>query len=81
MNYDDNILDDLHKKAKNLRDDLQLDYNKRLQLWNETVHIRRKAIRDRPTSEILEEFPGYKDPIFVSFFIVCILFLLNRRIY
>jgi len=37
-----------------------------MQLWNETFHIRRKTIRDKPIAEILQEFPGYKDPMLVS---------------
>ncbi|CAF4309637.1 unnamed protein product, partial [Rotaria sp. Silwood2] len=65
LNYDDDTLNDIQCKAKQLRDDSQIDVNTRLHLWKETVHLRRKTIRDRPTSETLEEFPGYKDPVFI----------------
>ncbi|CAF1297966.1 unnamed protein product, partial [Rotaria sordida] len=31
----------------------------------ETLHVRRKAVRNQTTSEIFEEFPGYKDPVLI----------------
>ncbi|CAF3907275.1 unnamed protein product [Rotaria magnacalcarata] len=62
INYDDDTLADIKTKANKLRDDPPIDLDIRLQLWKETVHVRRKAIRNQATSEILQEFPGYKDP-------------------
>ncbi|CAF4178244.1 unnamed protein product [Rotaria magnacalcarata] len=63
INYDDITLADIKTKANKLRDDPPIDLDIRLQLWKETVHVRRKAIRNQATSEILQEFPGYKDPV------------------
>ncbi|CAF1519519.1 unnamed protein product [Rotaria sp. Silwood1] len=65
VSYDDDTLTVIQNKAKKLRDDPQLDLNIRLQLWKETLHVRRKAVRNQTTSEILEEFPGYKDPVLI----------------
>jgi hypothetical protein len=77
VNYDDATFNDIQIKAKTLRDDTGIDVNTRLNLWKETVHVRRKIIRDKPTLEILEEFPGYKDPVLVGLFIACFVFVLN----
>ncbi|CAF4351751.1 unnamed protein product, partial [Rotaria magnacalcarata] len=65
INYDYDTLADIKTKASKLRDDPQIDLDIRLQLWKETVHVRRKAIRNQATSEILQEFPGYKDPVLI----------------
>ncbi|CAF3371162.1 unnamed protein product, partial [Rotaria socialis] len=65
MNYDDDTLADIKTKANKLRDDPQIDLDIRLQLWKETVHVRRKALRNQATSEILQEFPEYKDPVLI----------------
>lgn len=68
ITYDDDTLAAIQTKAKKLRDDPQLDLNIRLQLWKETLHVRRRIIRNQTTSEILEEFSGYKDSMLVSLF-------------
>lgn len=78
IHYDDDTFNNIQIKAKKLRDDPHIDINTRLHLWRETVHVRRKDIRDRPTSEILEDFPGYTDPVLVSLFYACFLFALNK---
>ncbi|CAF1460105.1 unnamed protein product, partial [Rotaria sordida] len=65
VTYDDDTLTVIQNKAKKLRDDPQLDLDIRLQLWEETLHVRRKAIRNQTMSEILEEFPGYKDSVLI----------------
>ena len=75
LTYDDDTLTVIQTKAKQLREDPQIDLNVRLQLWRETFHIRRKAIRDQATSEILEEFPGYKDPVLVSLFVISFIYI------
>jgi len=80
VNYDDNTFNDIQIKANKLRDDTEIDINNRIDLWKETIHFRRKTIRDRPTLEILEEFPGYKDPLLVSLFIASFLSILNKFI-
>ncbi|CAF3542494.1 unnamed protein product [Rotaria socialis] len=65
LNYDADTFNDLQLKSKSLKDNSQIEFNSLLNLWKETVYVRRKAIRDRPTSEILEGFPGYKDPVLI----------------
>ncbi|CAF1356753.1 unnamed protein product [Rotaria sordida] len=65
MNYDDDTLNNIQMKANQLRDDPDIDINARVQLWKETINVRRQNIRERPTSEIVEEFPGYADPILI----------------
>jgi hypothetical protein len=65
-------------KTDKLRDDPYLDISTRVLLWKETVHVRRKRIRDRSTVEILIEFPGYTDPVLVEIFVAYLfLFELN----
>jgi hypothetical protein len=76
MHYDSEILIDYQMKLNKLRDDPHIDIDSRVRMWQETFHVRRKSIRDRSTSEILEEYPGYTDPILVGlsvvYFIICI---------
>ena len=66
MNYDDNTFNNMKVKSQELRDNLQMDRDTQLRLWKETLHIRRKSIRDQATTTILEEFPGYKDSLLMS---------------
>jgi hypothetical protein len=66
MNYDDDLFNSMKMKSQDLRDNNQIDRGAQLRLWKETLHIRRKLIRDLSTSTILEEFPGYKDSFLVS---------------
>lgn len=70
VTYDDETLNLIQTKANRLRDDLDLDLDVRLQLWKETLHLRRKAIRSRTALEIIEEFPGYNDPLLVNLFLI-----------
>ena len=70
VTYDHDTLTVIQTKAKRLRDDSHLDLDIRLQLWKETIHVRRKAIRNQITSEILEEFPGFKDPVLMGLFLI-----------
>ncbi|CAF1488513.1 unnamed protein product [Rotaria sordida] len=65
MNYDDDILNNIQMKVNQLRDDPDIDVNARVQLWKETIHVRRKNIREWTTSEIVEEFSRYADPILI----------------
>jgi hypothetical protein len=53
-------------KSQELRDNYQIDRETQILLWKETLHIRRRSIRDLSTSTILDEFPGYKDSFLVS---------------
>ncbi len=66
MNYDDDLFNSMKMKSQELRDNNQIDRDAQVRLWKETLHIRRKMIRDLSTSTILEEFPGYKDSFLVS---------------
>ncbi|CAF3846764.1 unnamed protein product [Adineta steineri] len=65
MNYDDDSFNSMKIKSEELRDNSHIDRDSRLCLWKETLHIRRKLIRDLSTSTILEEFPGYKDSFLI----------------
>lgn len=66
LNYDDAALQLIQKQADKLRDAPDIDIHTQLQLWQETVHIRRQCIRDKPTTEILQEFPGYSNQLLVT---------------
>lgn len=66
MNYDDDVYNNMKMKSQELRDNHQIDRETQIRLWKETLHIRRRSIRDLSTSTILDEFPGYKDPFLVS---------------
>lgn len=71
LNYDKETSSQLEIKAKDLKNDQAMNLDMRLKLWHETVHIRRKSIRDRATSEIVDEFPDYQNSVFVSFTFIC----------
>jgi hypothetical protein len=64
-------LNNIETKINQLRDDSEIDFDTRMNLWRETIHLRRKNVRDRTTAEILEEFIGYKDPVLVSLLVAC----------
>jgi hypothetical protein len=66
--YDDVTLKDIQSKAEKLRNVSQIDISTQVHIWQETVHFRRQSIRNRLTVEILEEFPGYLNPLFVIYF-------------
>ncbi|CAF2628893.1 unnamed protein product [Rotaria sp. Silwood2] len=63
--YNDKALQEIQTKAEKLRNVSQIDLSTQLQIWQETVHFRRQSIRNRLTAEILREFPGYSNPLFV----------------
>ncbi|CAF4239618.1 unnamed protein product, partial [Adineta steineri] len=65
MNYNDDSFNSMKIKSQELRDNNHIDLDSKLRLWKETLHIRRKLIRDLSTSTILEEFPGYKDSFLI----------------
>lgn len=56
---------EMNKKAETLRDFSQLDINKHINLWNETLHVRRKYISQNSTSDIITNYPGYSFPVLV----------------
>jgi hypothetical protein len=64
--YNDEISNDIQLKVEELRDLSQLDVDTRLSLWKETFYFRRQSIRDRSTSDILNDFPGYSDSLLVK---------------
>ena len=64
--YNDEISNDIQLKVEKLRDLSQLDVDTRLSLWKETFYFRRQSIRDRSTSDILNDFPGYGDSLLVK---------------
>ena len=61
MHYDDDSFNSMKIKSQELRDNIRIDRDAQVRLWKETLHVRRKLIRDLPTRAILEDFPGYKD--------------------
>ncbi|CAM4816259.1 unnamed protein product [Rotaria magnacalcarata] len=65
LTYDDATLQNIQTKAEKLRDESDLDIHAQLHLWQETVHFRRQCIREKPTSEILQEFPDYSNQLLI----------------
>ncbi|CAF1502715.1 unnamed protein product [Adineta ricciae] len=65
MNYDNDLFNSIKIKSRELRDNSRIDRDAQVRLWKETLHVRRKLIRDLPTSAILEEYPGYKDSFLI----------------
>ena len=63
---DDDGSEEIQSKANQLRDDSQLDINTQIRLWKQTLHYRRQSIRDQSTSDILKNFPGYKNTLLVN---------------
>ena len=63
--YDDSILLEMKKKAEKLRDFSQVDINQHLDIWKDTLHIRRQYISQNSTSDIIINFPGYSSPFLV----------------
>ncbi|CAF1480114.1 unnamed protein product, partial [Rotaria sordida] len=65
LTYDDATLKNIQTKAEKLRDLSDIDIHTQLHLWQETVHFRHQCIREKPTSEILKEFPGYSNQLLI----------------
>jgi hypothetical protein len=65
MTYDDVTAKDVHDKIDRLRNDSLIDIENRLQLWRATLQLRRATIRNQSITEILAQFPGYKESILV----------------
>ena len=63
---DNDASGEIQSKADQLRDDSQLDIHTQICLWKETLHYRRQSIRDQSTSDILKNFPGYKNALLVN---------------
>ncbi|CAF1441569.1 unnamed protein product [Adineta ricciae] len=66
MNYNDNdSFNSMKIKSPELLDNNRIDRNAQVRLWKEKRHVRRKLIRDLPTSPILEDYPGYTDSFLI----------------
>lgn len=72
--YDNAALQVIQTKAEQLKDISQIDLNTQINLWQETIHFRRQRIRNKPTSEIMKEFPGYSNPFLVTRYFSQIIF-------
>ena len=72
--YDETTLQDMKMKAEQLRNLSQIDVNQQLDLWRESMHVRRQFIRENSMEDILQKFPGYSNPVLVSLLIVHCLF-------
>jgi len=81
VSFDDERSDDIQSKVEQLRDTSQIDLNTQLNLWRQTIHFRRNQIRDQPTSEILEQFPGYNNSLLVRLFVTYHYISINKFIY
>ena len=58
--------DEIQSKLDQLRDNSQMDIHMQLRLWRETLSCRRQSIRDRSTTDILKDFPGYGNALLVD---------------
>ena len=53
-----------------------MDINTQLNLWKETLFLRRKCIRDLATTDIMKDFPGYGNSLLVNeYFYVLIVYI------
>ena len=64
--FDSETLLEMKKQAEKLRDFSQTDINEQINLWKETVHVRRQYIREHSTSDTITNFPGYSYALLVS---------------
>lgn len=62
----DDASDEIQSKADQLRDTSQIDIHTQLRLWKETLYFRRQSIRDRSTTDIIKDFPGYGNALLVN---------------
>ena len=69
MHFDDEPSNEMQAKSNQLRDLTDMDVATQVKLWKETVHYRRKEVRDQSTVDILKKFPGYTNSVLVSQFI------------
>lgn len=78
--YNNNTPQDI-QKAEKLRDLSEVDIDSQRQLWQETLHLRRQCIRDKPTAEIIKEFSGYSNPLLVNLVLLQKLRILNNLLF
>ncbi|CAF4393012.1 unnamed protein product, partial [Rotaria magnacalcarata] len=63
ISCDDQASHDIQEKSNQLRDLPTMDINAQLNLWKETLFLRRKCIRDKSTADIMKDFPGYSNAL------------------
>lgn len=56
----------IQSKLEQLRDFPAVDIDTQLLLWKETFHFRRQSVRNRSTTDILNDFPGHRHPLLVG---------------
>ncbi|CAF4634726.1 unnamed protein product, partial [Rotaria magnacalcarata] len=65
ISCDDQASHDIQEKSNQLRDLPTMDINAQLNLWKETLFLRRKCIRDKSTADIMKDFPGYSNALLI----------------
>jgi hypothetical protein len=69
----------MKKKAEILGDFSQIDINQHLNIWRDTLHVRRRYIRENSTADVITAFPGYSVPQLVSLHSsVSLIFLVSK---
>lgn len=66
MPCSDELSDEMQSKVIQLQNVSQLDTSTQLRLWKETFILRRKAIRDQSTSDVMKNFPAYSNAFLVN---------------
>lgn len=66
ISQEDHMSPDIQEKSNQLRDSSVMDIDAQLNLWKETLFLRRKCIRDQSTADIMKEFPGYGNALLVN---------------
>jgi hypothetical protein len=56
---------DADEKLARIRNESTVDHGMLLNLWLFTLHVRRTAIRNRTTQEIMVQYPEYSKPLLV----------------
>jgi hypothetical protein len=64
--FDDATLIEMNRKAEKLQDFSQVDISGHLDLWKETLHVRRQYISSNSTSDVITKFPGYSFSLLVE---------------
>lgn len=57
---------EMEKRAEQLKDFSQTDITGKINLWKETIQIRRQYISEHSTSDIITQYPGYSHSLLVS---------------
>lgn len=60
------LSDEMRCKVTELKNFSKLDTNTQLRLWKETFTVRRQAIRDQSTSDVMKTFPAYSNAFLVN---------------